>query len=101
MSITSEISADETTVTIKISGRFDFSTHQEFMQAYKAYPKGEKLFVVDLAQAEYLDSSAMGMLLQLREHSGNVDRKVVLKNANDAVRDVLAIANFEKLFQID
>ncbi|MET0027332.1 MAG: STAS domain-containing protein [Candidatus Thiodiazotropha sp.] len=101
MSISSEISADETTVTIKISGRFDFSTHQEFMQAYKAYPKGEKLFVVDLAQAEYLDSSAMGMLLQLREHSGNADRKVVLKNGNDAVRDVLTIANFEKLFQID
>ena len=70
------------------------------MQAYKAYPKGEKSFVVDLAQAEYLDSSAMGRLLQLREHSGNADRKVVLKNANDAVRDVLAIANFEKLFQI-
>ncbi|MET0088961.1 MAG: hypothetical protein ABW068_02890 [Candidatus Thiodiazotropha sp.] len=35
------------------------------MQAYKAYPKGEKLFVVDLGQAEYLDSSAMGMLLPL------------------------------------
>ncbi|MET0066469.1 MAG: STAS domain-containing protein [Candidatus Thiodiazotropha sp.] len=101
MSISSEISADESTVTIKVSGRFDFSTHQEFMQAYKAYPKGEKAFVVDLAQAEYLDSSAMGMLLQLREHSGNAGKNVVLKNGNDAVRDVLTIANFEKLFKIE
>jgi HptB-dependent secretion and biofilm anti anti-sigma factor len=101
MSISSELSADENTVTIKISGRFDFSTHQEFMQAYKAHPKGEKAFIVDLAYAEYLDSSAMGMLLQLREHSVIGNKRVVLRNANDAVRDVLAIANFEKLFQIE
>ena len=100
MSISSELSEDEKTVTIKIVGRFDFSTHQEFMQAYKAFPKGEKVFIVDLSQAEYLDSSAMGMLLQLREHSAMEEDNVVLKNGNEAVQDVLQIANFSKLFTI-
>ncbi|MES9945804.1 MAG: STAS domain-containing protein [Candidatus Thiodiazotropha sp.] len=100
MSISSELSPDENSVTIVISGRFDFSTHQEFMQAYKAFPKGEKVFVVDLTNAEYLDSSAMGMLLQLREHSSSDSDGVVLKNGNDAVQDVLRIANFGKLFVI-
>ncbi|MCU7922167.1 MAG: STAS domain-containing protein [Candidatus Thiodiazotropha sp. (ex Dulcina madagascariensis)] len=100
MSISSELSSDEKSVTIKIAGRFDFSIHQEFMQAYKTFPKGEKHFVVDLTNAEYLDSSAMGMLLQLREHSAGQSDSVVLKNGNEAVQDVLRIANFGKLFTI-
>ncbi|MEJ2622269.1 MAG: STAS domain-containing protein [Candidatus Thiodiazotropha sp.] len=100
MSIPSELSEDEKTVTLKITGRFDFSTHQDFMQAYKAYPKGEKCFVVDLTETDYLDSSAMGMLLQLREHSAVVENNVVLKNGNEAVLEILQIANFGKLFTI-
>jgi anti-anti-sigma factor len=100
MSISNELSLDEKSVTIAVSGRFDFSTHQDFIQAYKAYPKGEKHFVVDLTHAEYLDSSAMGMLLQLREHSAKGGQGVILRNGNEAVQDVLRIANFGKLFVI-
>ncbi len=100
MSITTELSPDEKCVTLVIVGRFDFSTHQEFMQAYKAFPKGEKEFVVDLAHAEYLDSSAMGMLLQLREHNAKESSGVILRNGNEAVQEILRIANFGKLFTI-
>jgi anti-anti-sigma factor len=100
MSISCELSDDEKTVTLKITGRFDFSTHQEFMQAYKSYPKGEKVYIVDLAKTDYLDSSAMGMLLQLREHSAVQESSVVLMNGNEAVLDILQIANFGKLFTI-
>lgn len=99
MSISSAISEDTQAVTIKVAGRFDFSTHQDFVQAYKGYPKGEKSFVVDLAGAEYMDSSAMGMLLQLREYNKQGEN-VVLVNGNEAVKDVLRIANFGKLFTI-
>ena len=99
MSISSAISEDTQAVPIKVAGRFDFSTHQDFVQAYKGYPKGEKSFVVDLAGAEYMDSSAMGMLLQLREYNKQGEN-VVLVNGNDAVKDVLRIANFGKLFTI-
>lgn len=99
MSITSSLSDDQMTVTIKVAGRFDFSTHQDFVQSYKGFSKGEKSFVVDLAGAEYLDSSAMGMLLQLREYN-RLGEQVVLVNGNQAVNDVLQIANFGKLFVI-
>ena len=99
MSITSIVSDDEITVTIKVMGRFDFSTHQDFVQSYKSYPKGERCFIVDLAGAEYMDSSAMGMLLQLREYNKQ-GTQVILQGGNDAVNDVLRIANFGKLFNI-
>jgi anti-anti-sigma factor len=100
MSINSSLSGDGRTVTIAVAGRFDFSTHQEFLKAYKAYEKGDKEFVVDLARADYMDSSAMGMLLQLREHAAK-DRVVELRNGSEAIKDILRIANFDKLFKIE
>jgi anti-anti-sigma factor len=99
MSITTSLSNDESVVTIHINGRFDFATHQEFLRAYKAYPRGEKAFVVDLKNAEYVDSSAMGMLLQLRDY-GKKDQSMQLVNGNDGVREILRIANFDKLFKV-
>lgn len=100
MAMSAAISPDAATVTIRVDGRFDFSTHQDFTRAYKAYPHGQHTYVVDLAGAEYMDSSAMGMLLQLREYA-NKSRPVVLHKANDGIREILRIANFDKLFQIE
>ncbi|MGD9163972.1 MAG: STAS domain-containing protein [Chromatiales bacterium] len=99
MPITGSLCKDQMTVIIKIAGRFDFSTHQDFAQTYNNFPKGEKSYVVDLTGAEYMDSSAMGMLLQLRGFN-RPGEKVVLLNGNEAVNDVLQIANFGNLFTI-
>ena len=99
MSITSSVSGDGRVVTISVAGRFDFAVHQQFMLAYKEYPRGEKCFVVDLEKAEYMDSSALGMLLQLRDHGQQADR-VELINGNPGIREILHIANFDKLFRV-
>jgi HptB-dependent secretion and biofilm anti anti-sigma factor len=99
MAITTQESADGKSVIIQISGRFDFATHQEFARAYKQFPKGERSFVVDLGRADYMDSSAMGMLLQLREYSSR-DGDVTLSNGNQGVKEILRIANFDKLFKL-
>lgn len=99
MSVMAKESEDQKQVTIHVSGRFDYSCHQEFSGAYKPYPKGERLFVVDLLETEYMDSSSMGMLLQLREHASH-EGSVVLNNANESVKEILQIAQFDKLFTI-
>jgi anti-anti-sigma factor len=100
MGIDSQESADGKQVTIRVYGRFDFSTHQDFARAYKQFPRGQKRFVVDLSDADYMDSSAMGMLLQLREYSDKNTGGVTLANGNDGVREILRIANFDKLFNV-
>lgn len=91
---------DQGAVVLSVSGRFDFSCHQEFIAAVNGFAKGERGFVVDLSGTEYLDSSAMGMLLQLREHSDR-SQPVSLVNGNDDVREILRIANFDKLFALE
>lgn len=87
------------TVTIKVEGRFDFGVHQAFLEAYCDQPKGERKFIVDLARTDYMDSSAMGMLLQLRGHA-RPDQEIELKNGGDGVKEILRIANFDKLFAV-
>jgi len=99
MAINTNLSEDGKTVTWFINGRFDFSSHRDFLKAFNEHPKGEKSFVVDLKNAEYMDSSAMGMLLQLRDHS-NKESQVVISNANEGVSEILRIANFDKLFDL-
>ena len=99
MAITSKESSVGKRVTIRVSGRFDFAAHQDVLRTYKQHPRGEKGFVVDLRDTEYLDSSAMGMLLQLRDYAAK-EETIELVNGNDGVREILQIANFDKIFKV-
>lgn len=101
MSVTSRIDREKGLVTISIDGRFDFAQHKDFRNAYKDVDPGSRRFVVDLSRASYLDSSALGMLLLLREHVGGDSTRVRITGSSDDVRRVLKIANFDKLFHLD
>ncbi len=99
MSITSQIQGD--TVTITVTGRFDFSCHKEFRDAYRNAPAGSgKKFEIDMSQTDYIDSSALGMLLLLREYTGSEQGGVHIKNCRSDVKDILLVSNFDKLFEI-
>ena len=49
----------------------------------------------------YLDSSALGMLLLLRDHAGGDTANIKIVNCNPDVKKILTISNFEQLFSID
>jgi anti-anti-sigma factor len=96
----SEVSLDGKKLTIAIKGRFDFGSYQVFRDAYERFYKVPELYVVDLKDTTYMDSSALGMLLLLRDHAGGDDAEVQVININSDVRKILAISNFDKLFDI-
>lgn len=100
MTMSSQLSADGQELTITIQGRFDFNAHQAFRDAYQRLDSSPKRYVVDLNGATYLDSSALGMLLLLRDHAGSDEANIRLINCNPDVRKVLSVSNFEQLFVI-
>ena len=100
MAITSTVSADGNQVTIYIQGRFDFSSHQEFRNAYEKLNHPPTRFRVDLQGTSYLDSSALGMLLLLRDHAGGERADIEIVNCSHDVKKILLISNFEQLFSI-
>lgn len=100
MTTVSSSVADNNEVTISVAGRFDFSVQREFRQAYLEHPQSGARFKVDLSKAEYMDSSALGMLLLLREYVDGDSGRVSITGASPAIEKVLRIANFHQLFQL-
>ena len=84
---------------ILVKGRFDYSCHKQFKQAFVS-ESAVKLYEVNLSKVTYLDSSALGMLLLLRDHASLDNAKIRLVNVNNTVIDILKIANFHRLFDI-
>ncbi|MCP1500428.1 anti-anti-sigma factor [Pseudomonas migulae] len=100
MSVVTEVSQDGQKLTISVKGRFDFAKHQEFRESYENLQPKPESFEVNLKDATYLDSSALGMLLLLRDHAGGENAEITLSHANADVRKILAISNFEQIFDV-
>jgi anti-anti-sigma factor len=100
MAIWSSKSPDSDELTISIKGRFDFSAHQEFRDSYEKAKEDPLVYVVDMKETTYLDSSALGMLLLLRDHAGGDNSNIKIVNCNPDVKKILTISNFEQLFSI-
>jgi HptB-dependent secretion and biofilm anti anti-sigma factor len=100
MAITSSVSPDGNVLTIFIQGRFDFSSHQEFRSAYEGLARVPDQYRIDMRETSYLDSSALGMLLLLRDYAGGDKAKIEILNCSADVQKILTISNFEQLFSI-
>lgn len=96
------ITKDGSKAVIMLSGRFDFNTHREFRSAYEHLVTDTEIreIEVDFSGVDYLDSSALGMLLMLRDKASGAGKEVALANVRGNVKQVLDIANFGKLFKI-
>jgi len=101
MAIGTQISEDGKVLTISITGRFDITVYKDFGQSYKDKLDSVSKCIIDMADVEYMDSSALGMLLMLRERAGVDDAVIDIVNCTDGIKKILMTANFNKLFHIE
>lgn len=87
-------------LTLQLSNRFDFSVHRSFHEACLGGRKPSRSYVIDLGEVESMDSSALGMLLLLREHAGGDRAEIRIVNASSELRGTLRVAGFDKLFTL-
>ena len=99
MAISGNVGDGGNSVVINISGRFDFNAHHDFRNIYRN-EKSNAAYIIDMSGTEYIDSSALGMLLLLREHAGNEGANITINGCNDDIKKIFAISNFDKLFTI-
>lgn len=57
--------------------------------------------IIDCTQLEYIASSGLRLLLGILKHAKGVGSRVVLKNVNDVVRDVLDLTGFVSIFEFE
>ena len=97
MSFATTTSADS--IVVRVPSRFDFRFMTDFRVHMEAAIQGSGgSVVVDLADTTYLDSSALGMLLVLRDKARAKGKAVVISRPGGLVREALQRARFEKIF---
>ena len=88
---------------LAIQGRFVFEMRSEFLDAMRsviALPNCDAISV-DLSATEFLDSSAIGMLLILRDRALEADRQTRITGSSGSVRNVLTMCNIGQLIPLD
>ena len=87
--------------TIALKGRFDFQANQQFRNAVDGLlTSGKALLTVDLSEVNFIDSSALGMLLLARENCEKAGGSVVLNRPQEYVSKILKLCQFDQLFQV-
>ena len=96
-----ESRTDEQGMYIRIAGRFDFNLHSDFRKIIEAVKSSSsEKCSIDLGAVEDVDSSALGMLLLLRDAAGGEKSDVSIVNCKPEIKSILNMANFEKVFNI-
>lgn len=101
MTVKKQISENGREVTLSIEDRFDFSLHQSFRDAYSSCSQRGSRFCVNLSQTNYMDSSALGMILLLKDYVEKLEGEVVIQKPNESVVKILEIAQFHRLMKIE
>jgi len=86
-------------VRIKTEERFDYAAHTEFRNTYRDVSPNYE-YIIDMSETSYMDSSALGMMLLLREHAGSEHSNISVIGASPEIKKILEISNFDKLFKI-
>ncbi len=101
MNVKKNVSDDNRKVEVSIEGRFDFSLHQYFRDAYVNCKEKNAVFTLNLSKTTYMDSSALGMILLLKDHAESLSGKVVISKPSESVNKILEIAQFHRLLSIE
>ncbi len=99
MTIASQYQQQNGQLVIQITERFDYSTRDEFRASYTNTDEIPKSYLIDLQHADYMDSSALGMLLLMKEYVGNNNVEIKIKPSTN-IHKILDVATFQQMFVI-
>lgn len=101
MSVESRFTNDNKTLTIFVDGDFNFGLLHPFRATYNSKEAtAAKEIIIDLRKTLTIDSSALGMLLNMQKDLNKTDNEITIINSNDVVRKIFKITNFEKKFTV-
>jgi anti-anti-sigma factor len=84
---------------IKLPERFDFGCVHEFRSCYESVDVSKIASVtIDFSSTKMMDSSALGMLINLKKFFEASGKKIAISNCNPQIKKIFSISNFEKLF---
>lgn len=87
--------------TISLGERFDFGSVDQFRRSYESLAGlKRKNLTIDFRNTRYMDSSALGMLINAKAFFKDAEVKIRLVNANEQIKKILSISRFDTKFDI-
>lgn len=86
---------------IVLDERFDFGSVEQFRRSYEGIGNSKRFHIdIDFSSTRYIDSSALGMLINAKNYLSQADTKIRIVNVNDQIRKIFSISRFETKFEI-
>lgn len=85
--------------TIKMPKRFNYSCINEFNEQFSTLAVAHKTIYLDCENIEYIDSAGIGILVMVQKKAKTMDIKLVIINLRNSIRDILELANLQKIIE--
>lgn len=81
---------------------FDFKRVEEFRACYEGVSlDASKEVSIDFTHTRYMDSSALGMLLNVKNYFKPSNATIKIISVNEQIRKILTISRFDQRFVIE
>lgn len=95
------IKKDAGEVEIVLDEVFDFKKVEDFRKSYELVDtQASKLISINFGNTKYMDSSALGMLLNIQSFFKEKAIKIRIVNAKDQIKKIFTISRFDQRFEI-
>ena len=90
------------TAVLQLEGAFVFGSHKALRAACRPILDNQKteFIQLELSRVEYLDSSALGMMLLMKDKALSAGKTIQIKGAQGIVLEVLEVAKFDRFFAL-
>lgn len=88
---------------IRMPKRFDYSASGEFNNAFNAALNvggADQQIMLDCSQMDYIDSAGIGLLVMSHKKSMSCKAVISIINIKPAAKEILTLANLQKLIDI-
>jgi anti-anti-sigma factor len=85
--------------TLGLESRSDF--RRAGIELLESLPEGDGTLVIDLTATRAVDSAGLGVLMLVQRRAGERRQTVVLRNANEELRFLLALTKLDDLFRLE
>lgn len=100
--MTIEIKKSENQILAILDGELDTAAAAGAEVSLQPLLESEgKDVVIDCTKLEYISSSGLRILLGILKQARAVGSRVVLKNVNDVIKDVLELTGFISIFEFE
>ncbi len=96
-----KIETNDDTQTIKLIGDLDVYSEDDFRSFIDEEIDTNKDLIIDLEELEYLDSTGLGMFMNIYKMQKDNDKDVRIINTKDQIKKLFKITDLTGLFDME